>query len=114
VQVAVCNEAMLTGVNVPRWNAYYSMFPTSNVAWEKLSDGTEELSGNFKQNSDRIRTYFWYSPKIKKRVALIRDFVDNNKFCKNSFKKRLKAYKHQKFQIENIHEIVKEDVCGNK
>lgn len=112
IQIAVCNEAMLTGINVPRWNVYYSMFPTSSVAWDVNDDGTMELSGNFKQNADRVRTPFWYTATIKKKVALIRDFVDNNKHCKNAYRKRLRAYKHQKFEIEHIYENIKENICG--
>jgi len=101
VQVAVCNEAMLTGINVPRWNAYYSMFPTANVVLRK-EDEDKELSGNFKQKFDRIRTPFWYSETMQKKVGLIRDWTDKNRLCMGMYKKRLKAYKNQDFQIEEI------------
>jgi hypothetical protein len=116
VQIAVCNEAMLTGINVPRWNVYYSMFPTSNICYEEQLDGTKELSGNFVQNFSRPRTLFWYTPTMQKKVALIRDFVDVNAHCKRAYMKRLKAYKHEKFLIEHIHEVnnSKEDICGNR
>lgn len=114
-QVAVCNEAMLTGVNVPRWNAYYVMFPTANVCYEEQLDGSTELSGNFVQNFSRPRTVFWYSDKVQKKVALIRDFVVENKKCRDWYRKRLGAYKHENFMIEHIYESFKrkEDICGN-
>jgi superfamily II DNA or RNA helicase len=116
VQVAVCNEAMLTGVNVPRWNVYYSMFPTSNVCYEEQLDGTKELSGNFVQNFSRPRTIFWYTPTMQKKMALIRDFVDDNPHCKRAYQKRLKAYKHENFIIEHFYETNNsgEDICGNR
>ena len=113
-QVAVCNEAMLTGINVPRWNAYYSMFPTSSVCYEEQLDGSTDLSGNFVQNFSRPRTVFWYTPKIQKKAALIRDFVDDNTHCMRAYRKRLGAYKHEGFMIEHIYEPVgsKEEFCG--
>jgi superfamily II DNA or RNA helicase len=105
VQIAVCNEAMLTGINVPRWNVYYSMFPTSNVCYEvDPLDGETVLSGNFVQNFSRPRTVFWYDDRTQKKMALIRDFVDDNRHCYGAYKKRLSAYKHEKFLIEHIYE----------
>jgi len=105
VQVAVCNEAMLTGVNVPRWNAYYSMFPTSNVCFEvDPLDGELVLSGNYVQNFSRPRTVFWYDANTQKKMALIRDFVDDNRHCYSAYKKRLSAYKHEKFLVEHLYE----------
>jgi len=107
VRIAVCNEAMLTGINIPRWNVYYSMFPVANVVFDK-SGGTSELSGEFKQKFDRIRTPFRYSDKVIKRFGLIRDYSDVNGICQGMLKKRIKAYKSEKFPIEDIHITWKE------
>jgi len=103
VQVAVCNVGMLTGINIPRWNCFYRMFPSANIVLFK-ENGKLELSGNDKQEFDRIRTRFTYENGATKRYGLIRDFVDANKFCQGCYQKRLKSYKHQKFIIENIYE----------
>lgn len=102
--VAVCNVSMLTGINIPRWNAFYRMFPSANIVFKKDDEGNLQISGNDKQEFDRIRTPFEYSPGVVKKFGLIRDFVDTNPFCNGCFKKRLRAYKQQKFLIENIYE----------
>ena len=96
IQVAVCNNSMLTGIDVPRWNAYYACFPSASVVFNEDND----LSGNVYQEFSRIRTPFRYEDGRKKKFGLIRDFVDNNGFCNGSFKKRLKAYRHQGFAVE--------------
>jgi hypothetical protein len=111
VQVAVCNVAMLTGVNIPRWNAFYRMFPSANVVFGKEKGSKVlELGGNDKQEYDRIRTPFTYENGAVKRFGLIRDFVDENKFCEGCFKKRLKSYEHEEFVIEHIYEHRKEKI----
>lgn len=96
VQVAVCNNSMLTGIDIPRWNCYYSCFPNASVVFNENKD----LSGNFYQEFSRIRTPFRYEDGRKKKFGIIRDFVDDNGFCFGSFKKRLKAYRHQGFPVE--------------
>jgi hypothetical protein len=113
-QVAVCNAGMLTGINIPRWNAFYRMFPSANVTFDREADGKLELSGNDKQEFDRIRTPFKYENGATKQYALIRDFLDENRFCIGCFKKREKAYKHQKFVIEHLYHKndIQGDLCG--
>lgn len=98
IQIAVCNTSMLTGINVPRWDCFYSAFPDSNVVFNE----TGKLSGEFLQKFSRGRTIFKYEDGRIKEYCLIRDFSDNNKFCYGSLGKRLKAYKSQKFDISYI------------
>jgi superfamily II DNA or RNA helicase len=95
-QVLVCNARMLTGIDIPRWNTYYSAFPTSNIVFNEEGN----LSGNFVQEFSRIRTPFTYEDGSVKTEGLIRDYVDNNSLCYGSFNKRKKAYLNQKFSIE--------------
>jgi hypothetical protein len=95
-QILVCNSQMLTGIDVPRWNTYYSAFPTSNVVF---TDG-DQLSGNFYQEFSRIRTPFTYEDGSVKKCGIIRDFVDHHSFCYSSYRKRYKAYQTQGFNIK--------------
>lgn len=97
-QVLVCNQQMLTGIDVPRWDTYYAAFPTSNVVFNEQN----QLSGNFYQEFSRIRTPYEYPDGRRKTLGLIRDFVDTNNFCFNSYRKRYKAYKNQDFTIDII------------
>jgi hypothetical protein len=94
-QVLVCNSQMLTGIDIPRWNVYYSAFPTSNVVFNENGD----LSGNFYQEFSRIRTPFVYEDGSEKTIGIIRDYVDNNSMCFASYKKRYRAYQNQGFSI---------------
>lgn len=94
-QVLVCNSQMLTGIDVPRWNVYYSAFPTSNIVFNE--DG--KLSGNFYQEFSRIRTPFTYEDGTVKTEGIIRDYVDNNSLCFGMYKKRYRAYTNQQFKI---------------
>ncbi len=94
-QVLVCNSQMLTGIDVPRWNTYYSAFPSGNVVFNSVG----LLSGSFYQEFSRIRTPFTYEDGQKKSAGIIRDYVDNNKFCFATYRKRYKAYKNQQFSI---------------
>jgi len=94
-QVLVCNSQMLTGIDIPRWDTYYSAFPTSNIVFV---DGC--LSGNFYQEFSRIRTPFTYENGGVKEFGIIRDFVDIHGFCYASYKKRYKAYLNQGFSIK--------------
>jgi hypothetical protein len=98
IRVLVCNSQMLTGIDIPRWNTYYSAFPTSNVVFNEDGD----LSGNFYQEFSRIRTPFIYEDGKEKTEGIIRDYVDNNSMCFASYKKRYKAYKNQNFPIEIV------------
>jgi len=99
VQVAVCNRQMLTGIDVPRWNCYYNVFPSSNVRFNELG----QLSGNYYQEFSRVRTVFKYPETgVVKTEAKIRDFLDNNRFCFATFNKRMKAYENQEFPVEFI------------
>jgi len=98
IQVLVCNSQMLTGIDIPRWNTFYSAFPTSNIVFNEEG----QLSGNFYQEFSRIRTPFQYEDGTVKTVGLIRDYVDTNSMCYASYKKRYKAYKNQEFPIEII------------
>lgn len=102
IQVAVCNNRMLTGLNVPRWDCYYSLFPNSNVVLKKIKGEGYRLSGNFYQEYSRIRTMFDYEDGTTKEMGIIRDFIDINPISQGSFKKRLKAYKHEKFEVEYL------------
>lgn len=95
-QVLVCNQQMLTGIDIPRWNTYYSAFPSANVVFNEQN----QLSGNFYQEFSRIRTPFDYGDGKVKQIGIIRDFVDSNTFCYGSYQKRYKAYKNQDFEIE--------------
>ncbi len=95
-QVLVCNSQMLTGIDIPRWDTYYSAFPTSNVVFTD----TGGLSGNFYQEYSRIRTPFIGDDGTPKRNGILRDYVDANSFCYGSYTKREKAYKHENFSIE--------------
>jgi hypothetical protein len=97
-QVLVCNSQMLTGIDIPRWNTYYSAFPTSNVVFNE--DGN--LSGNFYQEFSRIRTPFKYEDGKEKQEGIIRDYVDTNSMCFGAYKKRYRAYKNQGFAIDII------------
>jgi len=97
-QVLVCNSQMLTGIDIPRWNTYYSAFPTANIVFN--DDG--KLSGNFYQEFSRIRTPYTYENGKEKTEGIIRDYVDNNSMCFGSYKKRYRAYKNQDFNIEII------------
>jgi len=97
-QVLVCNSQMLTGIDVPRWNVYYSAFPTSNIVFN--DDG--KLSGNFYQEFSRIRTPFTYEDGTVKKEGIIRDYVDSNSLCYGMYKKRYRAYENQKFKIAII------------
>lgn len=95
-QILVCNSQMLTGIDVPRWDTFYSAFPTSNVVFN--DDG--QLSGNYYQEFSRIRTPFQYEDGRVKKEGIIRDYVDINSACYASYKKRYRAYTNQKFSIE--------------
>ena len=95
-QVLVCNSQMLTGIDVPRWDTYYSAFPTSNVVFNEEG----QLSGNFYQEFSRIRTPFTYEDGREKKEGIIRDYVDNNPMCFGSYKKRARAYANQNFPIK--------------
>ena len=97
-QVLVCNSQMLTGIDIPRWNTYYSAFPTSNIVFNEEG----KLSGNFYQEFSRIRTPFTYEDGSVKKEGIIRDYVDTNSMCFGSYKKRYKAYTNQKFTMEII------------
>jgi len=97
-QVLVCNNRMLTGINIPRWDTYYSAFPNSNIVFNERG----ELSGNFYQEFSRVRTPFTYENGVVKQFGLIRDFVDDNSFCYGSYRKRYKAYVNQNFSIKII------------
>lgn len=97
-QVLVCNSQMLTGIDIPRWNTYYSAFPTSNIVFNEEG----KLSGNFYQEFSRIRTPFTYEDGKEKTEGIIRDYVDQNSMCFGSYKKRYKAYKNQDFEIKVI------------
>ena len=97
-QILVCNSQMLTGIDVPRWNVYYSAFPTSNIVFNEKGI----LSGNFYQEFSRIRTPFSYENGSVKTIGIIRDYVDTNSLCFGSYKKRYKAYVNQKFTMEFI------------
>ena len=98
IQIAVCNNSMLTGIDIPRWNCFYACFPSASVVFNEQ----KELSGNFYQEFSRIRTPFRYEDGKKKKFGIIRDFVDDNGFCWGSYKKRLKAYRHQGFAVETL------------
>jgi hypothetical protein len=89
---------MLTGIDVPRWNVYYSAFPTSNIVFNE--DG--KLSGNFYQEFSRIRTPFTYEDGTVKTEGIIRDYVDNNSLCFGMYKKRYRAYTNQQFKISIV------------
>jgi superfamily II DNA or RNA helicase len=106
-QILVCNSQMLTGIDVPRWDAYYSAFPTSNVVFTD-----DNLSGNFYQEFSRIRTPFTYEDGRVKKCGIIRDFVDTHSFCYGSYRKRYKAYENQGFNINVIK--LKEKKVDNK
>jgi len=105
-QVLVCNRQMLTGIDIPRWDTFYNLFPSSNVVFNDMG----ELSGNYYQEFSRIRTP--YTDKItgtSKKEGIIRDFVDKNPFCYGSYRKRYKAYVQQQFNID----IIKEEGATN-
>jgi superfamily II DNA or RNA helicase len=102
-QVLVCNSQMLTGIDVPRWDTYYSAFPTSNVVFN--DEG--KLSGNYYQEFSRIRTPFEREDGTVKTEGLIRDYVDNNPLCYGSYKKRYRAYTNQKFKLEVVKMVQK-------
>lgn len=97
-QVLVCNSQMLTGIDIPRWDTYYSAFPTSNVVFNEEG----KLSGNFYQEFSRIRTPFTSEDGRVKREGLIRDYIDNNPMCFGMYKKRYKAYTNQEFDIKIV------------
>lgn len=97
-QVLICNRQMLTGIDIPRWNTYYSAFPTANVVFN--AEG--QLSGNYYQEFSRIRTPFTYEDGKEKTEGIIRDYVDSNSMCYGSYKKRYKAYKNQGFVVEIV------------
>jgi len=102
-QVLVCNRQMLTGIDIPRWDTFYNMFPSANVVFNDMG----ELSGNYYQEFSRIRTP--YTDKITgatKDKGIIRDFVDDSPFCYGSYRKRYKAYVQQQFIITTIKEGV--------
>ena len=96
--ILVCNAAMLTGIDVPRWNVFYSMFPSGNV----VINQEKQVSGNYRQQYSRIQTPFTDSDGKTKSVALIRDFVDDNAICMGLFKKRMKAYVHERFALQFV------------
>jgi hypothetical protein len=96
-RVLVCNSQMLTGIDVPRWDTYYSAFPTSNIVFNEEG----KLSGNFYQEFSRIRTPFSENGKDKTE-GLIRDYVDANSLCYGSYKKRYRAYTNQQFKLEVV------------
>lgn len=96
-RVLVCNSQMLTGIDVPRWDTYYSAFPTSNIVFNEEG----KLSGNFYQEFSRIRTPFSENGKDKTE-GLIRDYVDTNALCFGSYKKRYRAYTNQQFKLEVV------------
>ena len=98
IQVAVCNGRMLTGIDVPRWDMYYSAFPSANVVVS--SEG--KLSGNHYQEFSRIRTPFTYEDGRVKELGIIKDFIDSVPYCWATYKKRLKAYENQGFQIDTV------------
>lgn len=101
-QVLVCNSQMLTGIDVPRWDTYYSAFPTSNIVFNEEG----KLSGNFYQEFSRIRTPFIDEKTgIAKKEGIIRDYVDNNSLCYGSYKKRCRAYMSQQFMIEVVKSV---------
>jgi hypothetical protein len=89
---------MLTGIDVPRWDTYYSAFPTSNIVFNEEGN----LSGNFYQEFSRIRTPFTSEDGKVKKEGLIRDYVDNNSLCFGSYKKRYRAYTNQQFKLEVV------------
>ena len=97
-RVLVCNSQMLTGLDVPRWDTYYSAFPTSNIVFN--DEG--KLSGNFYQEFSRIRTPFISEDGKNKTEGLIRDYVDSNSMCYGSYKKRYRAYTNQQFKLEVV------------
>jgi hypothetical protein len=94
--VLVCNAQMLTGIDVPRWNMFYNIFPESNVVFNKEG----KLSGNFYQKFSRIRTVFTYEDGTIKSYGIIKDFLDDGTFARGTFKHRLDAYKNQGFPVE--------------
>jgi hypothetical protein len=98
VQVAVCNSSMLTGIDIPRWDCFYAMFPNSNIVFNKQG----KLSGNYYQDFSRITTNFVYEDGRVKDYGLIRDFADNVSICYGSLKKREKAYASQGFEVSYI------------
>lgn len=98
LQVAVCNSSMLTGIDVPRWNTYYCMFPSGNVVFNEAG----QLSGNYYQEFSRVRTPFIDENGEMKKYGLIRDFVDDNGFCQGTFRKRMKAYVNQGFTVQMV------------
>jgi hypothetical protein len=108
VQVAVCNGRMLTGIDVPRWDMYYSAFPSANV----VINDQGKLSGNHYQEFSRIRTPFTYEDGRIKTLGIIKDFVDVVPYCFATYKKRLKAYQNQGFEIETV--TVKRNLVINK
>lgn len=97
-QVLVCNSQMLTGIDIPRWDTFYSAFPTSNIVFNEEG----QLSGNFYQEFSRIRTPFTYEDGKVKTEGIIRDYVDVNSMCYSSYKKRYKAYRNQEFSMDII------------
>ena len=97
VQIAVCNRRMLTGIDVPRWDMFYNMFPTSNVIFDEKG----ELSGNYYQEYSRVRTIY-----PGKKFGTIRDFIDRNNMCYGSYRKRMAAYTHENFEIISLKERV--------
>jgi hypothetical protein len=94
--ILVCNSQMLTGIDIPRWNMFYNIFPESNVVFN--DDG--DLSGNYYQKFSRIRTPFDYENGTKKAYGIIKDILDDGSFGRGTFKYRLDAYKHQGFQVD--------------
>ena len=98
IQVLVSNARMLTGIDVPRWNCYYSAFPTGNVIFNEQG----QVSGNFYQEYSRVRTPYVNENGEPKKFGIIRDFVDETGICMGMYKKRYQAYLTEKFRIEVI------------
>lgn len=98
LDILVCNAGMLTGINVPRWNVFYCMFPNGNV----VINETREVSGNYRQQYSRVQTPFKYEDGMEKKMGLIRDFVDDNAICIGLYKKRSKAYLHERFSVHVV------------
>lgn len=99
IQVLVCNSRMLTGIDVPRWNCYYSAFPSGNVIFNDQG----QVSGNFYQEYSRVRTpYVDEDTGDIKKFGIIRDFVDENGICQGMYRKRYQAYMTERFQLEVI------------